>query len=313
MSEQTVNSHFDDFLTDFDDRQPSVQSSDSSQNQPQKNQQFLINDFDDNVGIDDFVQQQQPARPTVTSSTVNDFTGDHFIDENKYSSSKTTADLLGDFLDRERGDPSASPTFDVKAEINTAPVRPDVPPPMPPPRIAENQHFIDNLQNNETIEVSDANKNNVADDEDFGQIQPDYLNPYASTKLESNEKFISTDDLIGLSDNEGKDNVEFEDCKKEDESPLSAAVADTIKEPEPVVNVFTKPVESVKTEPEVVAKPESVVKPAAPEVAKRPQMPIPEPEPVKKQEQKKPESKKPVEPLEAEKLFKRIGLGESCI
>lgn len=309
MSEQTVNNNFDDFMSNINDHHPvqTVRDEDinfasagnnefgSSQNQTQpKNQQFLINDFDD------FVQPSHSDVAAKGHSHGGDF------DEHKYVSSKT-ADLLGDFLERERGDPPAIPKFDVKAEINVY----DDDDFGETPKLSHNsQKLIDNLQQKKKDDfVAIKESSTKEEEEDFRQIQPDYLNPYASTKLESNEKFISTDDLIGLSDNEGKDNAAFEDCNKDDGfTPMSIFVADTIKEPEPV-ETFVKPVEPVKTEPIVAA---AASKPEPPKPAS---VPAPEPKAVtqeKAKEEPKVESKKkPVEPLEAEKLFKRIGLGES--
>lgn len=291
MSEQTANHHVDDFITDFSDRHPTQAVRDldsasagdrgpSQQSQPQ--QQFLFSDFDEVV---------QPPRPEAHHTG-----GDHFGgDSHKYASSKT-ADLLGDFLERERGgDPPAPPTFDVKAEINVTPA-----PAAPPAEAAQN--LIDNLQDKDNFAATK--------EEDFGPIQPDYLNPYASSKLESNEKFISTDDLIGLSDNEGKDTA-FEDCDKEEDLP-PPFVADSIKEPEPV---FTKPAEPVKTE--TVAAAAAKVEPPKPEPAKpepvKPVEPVKPAAPAKIERPKQEPPKKPVEPLEAEKLFKRFGLGKSQI
>lgn len=264
MSNPTANNHhFDDFIADFGDQPQTIPrdvDSASAGNHGPSQQQFLVDDFEDKV-----VVGKGPQEP-------------------KFSSNQA-ADLLGDFLSRERGDPPAPPTFDVKAEINS-------------------QNLIDNLPSQK------GGGGDIKDDDDFGQIQPDYLNPYASSKLESNEKFISTDDLIGLSDNEGKDNATFEDCDKEDELPKPFD-ADAIKEPEPVI-AFVKPVEPVKTEI-VAAKVEPP--PSPPSVKPEPKVePVKPVEPPPKETPKPAQEtvvKKPVEPLEAEKLFKRFGLGES--
>lgn len=217
----------------------------------QKNQKNLMDEFED---FDPPMKHQQKA------GDFHDF--NETFDAKPQPVLKNQAEILGDFLANERQSmprPKHSPpaiptfeTFDIKAEINE---------PIPDPKEAK---F-----------------------EDLGEIQPDYLNPYAS-KLESNEKFISTDDLIGLSDNEGKAEKEiaFEDCTKDEEEEI-----ETI--PEPIVS---KP-EPVKVEP---PKPVLVQEPPKPKVE-----PIPAPK------KSTVEIKKSSEPMEAEKIFKRIGLGKS--
>lgn len=226
-----------------------------------------------------FAFEDQPP-PLDTKPPKMDDIGDfHTFDDTKpsppKSSPKKDSDLLGDFLAHERQQPPAPPAhprdpppaiptfeaFDVQAEINTKP-------------------------HQEPSKVEEV-------EEDFGQIQPDYLNPYATAgKLESNEKFISTDDLIGLSDNEGKADKEntFEDCSKEEEEEEVAVTSS----------------QAVKLEE--TFKPEPIPEPVK-ETTRAP-APAPEPAPAPKvvAQQKNPE--KPVQLLEAEKIFMRCGLGE---
>lgn len=252
----------------------------TSESGPGKHDLFAFEDQPPPLDTD-FNFHQKPK----TEGVVGDF---HKFDDTfdvkptTMQSSQKDADLLGDFLSHERqqppvprpkDSPPAIPTFeafDVQAEINT-----------------------------NTDYLHDVAKVDKKEEEDFGQIQPDYLNPYATVgKLESNEKFISTDDLIGLSDNEGKADKEnaFEDCNKDDEeeevvvhpSPPVAKVEQTSKHetiPEPV-----------KETPKPAATAPPVVEP---------------PKPKALPPQKNPE--KPVELLEAEKIFIRCGLGKSCI
>uniref|UniRef100_A0A336LVG8 Reticulon-like protein n=1 Tax=Culicoides sonorensis TaxID=179676 RepID=A0A336LVG8_CULSO len=182
-------------------------------------------------------------------------------------SGQKEADLLGDFLaherqpmDRPKESPPAIPTFeafDAQAEINT------------------------NFENN-SVEIKPDTTKDSGDD--FGQIQPDYLNPYAAaSKLESNEKFISTDDLIGLSDNEGKAEKEnaFEDCNKDEEEEEQVYPIPSIPE--------------AKVEP---PKPDPIKEsPILPPVTEQPKTKIPEKT-----------INKPDELLEAEKIFILCGL-----
>lgn len=190
---------------------------------------------------------------------------------------KTDADLLGDFLSHERQAPAA-----------TIPRPKDSPPAIPTFEAFDVQAEI-----NASAGKIESHPKEV--EEDFGPIQPDYLNPYATAgKLESNEKFISTDDLIGLSDNEGKAEKEnaFEDCNKEeyDEEVIHAP---------PVAKVEEKLSHAQKQEP--------VLPPEPANVTTKP----PAAEPSKPKEQPSQKKEKPVELLEAEKLFIKCGLGKS--
>lgn len=147
-------------------------------------QQVINNDFDD---FDSFRgSQSQQLKNLGHQDEVDPFGIDGRFNNGGLGPKPLSADLLGDFIEKERGGLPTPPKFDVQAEINTT-------------------------FNGDTKGIPDD-----AADDDFGHIQPDYLNPYA-TKLESNEKFISTDDLIGLSDNESnkpeKEHA-FEDCKE---------------------------------------------------------------------------------------------------
>lgn len=202
--------------------------------------------------FDDFGTEYQTKSFGVHQNDNDDNDPFGFINNHGSSGDTTnkalTTDLLGDFIEKERGDPPAPPKFDVQAEINT---------------------------------VNGNNHDNHDDSNEANQIPDDlYLNPYTSSKLESNEKFISTDDLMELSDNESKPEKEkeiaFEDCNKEDE-------IETVQEIEPIAPEPVKPIE-------------------APVKVEEPKVPKPEPP--------KPKSTKNVELLEAEKLFIRFGLGK---
>lgn len=225
----------------------------------------------------DFNFQQKPIK---TDDVAGDFHKFDMKPSPTKSSPKKDADLLGDFLVHERQAPLPVPTHPREA-----------PPAIPTFEAFEVEAEINTNNEEKETKVEEA----VHDaEEDFGQIQPDYLNPYASAgKLESNEKFISTDDLIGLSDNEGKADKEhaFEDCNKDEEDevapPQVAKVEETFKHapiPEPVK-----------------------------EAAKAASVPVsqvvePTPAPKALPPQKNPE--KPVQLLEAEKIFMRCGLGK---
>lgn len=224
----------------------------------------------------DFNFQQKPK----TDELVGDF---HKFDDTfdvkpnpMQSSGQKDSDLLGDFLAHERQAPTTVPR-----------------PKDSPPAIPTFEAFDVQVEINNRSEEKHEDEGKDVVEEDFGQIQPDYLNPYATVgKLESNEKFISTDDLIGLSDNEGKADKEnaFEDCNKdeeeEDQQPPQVAKVEQSAPP-------VKP-EPVKETPKPVVAPATVAEPPKPKVLPPQSNP-----------------KKPVELLEAEKIFMRCGLGKS--
>lgn len=115
---------------------------------------------------------------------------------------------------------------------------------------------------------------------DFHAIEDEYLNPYSSSDLKSfkepnNEKFISSEDLL----------TDFKD-------PIPASEPE-IPEPAPVEEPAPKPV--VIEKPPVVEPVRAVQEPTKPKSA-------PPPAPVKHQQSDDTQ-------IEAEKLFKSIGLG----
>lgn len=119
---------------------------------------------------------------------------------------------------------------------------------------------------------------------DFNAIEDDYLNPYASPNLltteKQNEKFISSEDLL----------TDFKDPAPEVEAPPAP-------KPDPVVEA-PKPqpvVEVPKPQPPVTEPVKPIQEPPKPKSA-------PPPAPVK-------QSKADDTQIEAEKIFKNIGLG----
>ncbi|XP_063700987.1 reticulon-1-like [Culicoides brevitarsis] len=229
----------------------------------------------------DFAAFQQKEK---AHEVVGDF--EKFDDVKASPVKKDSADLLGDFLDHERQAPPP-------------PSVPDVRPRDAPPAVPTFEAF-------EAV-PSEAESKPVPADEDFGQIQPDYLNPYATaSKLETNEKFISTDDLIGLSDNEGgkadKEHAAFEDCNKDEDDEDDEPMVEVLEEEEEIAH--QPAVQAAKeVEPVFERKPEPLPEP---EIVK--ETPKPAPAPKVEPPKELPVQKKPVERIEAEKIFMNCGL-----
>lgn len=127
---------------------------------------------------------------------------------------------------------------------------------------------------------------------DFHALEDDYMNSYAPPNLKGlnepqNEKFESSEDLL----TDFKDPVEIEAPKPVE---IPAEIPKYVAEPPKPVVEAPKPVE-VKSQPPVTAPPKPVEEPVKPKAA-------PPPAPVKKATSDDTQ-------IEAEKIFKSIGLG----
>lgn len=133
---------------------------------------------------------------------------------------------------------------------------------------------------------------------DFHALEDDYMNSYAPPNLKGlnepqNERFISSEDLL----TDFKDPVEIEAPKPVEipaELPKFVAEPVVVEPPKPVVVEQPKPVE-VKPPVTAAPPPKPVEEPVKPKAA-------PPPAPVKKATSDDTQ-------IEAEKLFKSIGLG----